>query len=166
MTKELAIIEVRRLIEQNCFDPMRKAAFVTGFPLSFVCAIASRETNCRNELGDYRDGEHHGVGVMQIDIQHPIARTMRDNGEWRTNPAPLIDYGCGILEGNIASCRFGLTYLQKLKIAAAGYNCGFMNALKGHEEGDCDRYTTGGDYGEDVISRMEAFCQAIAEVSA
>jgi hypothetical protein len=45
-----------------------------GLSVPYLYAIASRETNCINELGDFRGGEFHGVGIIQIDIQHKIAR--------------------------------------------------------------------------------------------
>ena len=52
---------------------------VHNFPPTFFMAIASRETNCINELGDFQHGEFHGVGIIQIDIQH--SRVVGDNYE-------------------------------------------------------------------------------------
>ena len=137
-----------------------------GFPTPFYFAIASRETNCVNELGDPRNGEFHGVGIVQIDIQHPIARQARDNGSWKTNPDPLIDFGAQILQDNIHKAKQELTNFneqQQLKIAASGYNCGIVNAVSGARQGDSDKHTTGRDYGRDVMTRMAIFEELIAE---
>ena len=39
-----------------------------GFPVEFVLAIASRETNMLNIKGDFHDGIYHGFGIMQVDV--------------------------------------------------------------------------------------------------
>lgn len=91
------------------------------FPTQLFFAIASRETNCLNILGDPQNGEFHGVGIIQIDIQHPIARLARDSGTWKTNPDPLIEFGAQLLETNIklAILKFpNYNIQQHLKIAA------------------------------------------------
>ena len=139
---------------------LKKSAAAHGLPLSYVIAVASRETNCVNELGDFRGGEYHGVGIMQIDVQHDIARQARDSGSWRTDPGPLIDYGCGILRANLdaaAKVYPHNDFEQNLKVAASGYNCGLLNAYRGVKKGDSDSYTTGRDYGRDVLARMAVF---------
>lgn len=137
-----------------------------GLSTPFFFAIASRETNCHNMLGDPQHGEFHGVGIIQIDIQHPIAREARDSGSWKTNPDPLIDFGAQLLEDNInrAKEQFpNLSAQQQLKIAASGYNCGMGNAIAGANHGDSDIHTTGHDYGRDVMTRMAIFEELIAE---
>ena len=137
-----------------------------SFPTPFFFAIASRETNCINELGDPRNGEFHGVGIVQIDIQHPIARQARDSGSWKTDPDPLIDFGAQILQDNIAKAkqRFpNFNTQQQFKVAASGYNCGIDAAIAGAQHGDSDKHTTGKDYGRDVMTRMAIFEELIAE---
>ncbi len=137
-----------------------------AFPTTFFFAIASRETNCINELGDPRNGEFHGVGIVQIDIQHPIARQARDSGSWKTDPDPLIDFGAQILQDNIkkAAERFpNFNSQQQLKVAASGYNCGIVSAIAGALNGDSDKHTTGKDYGRDVVTRMAIFEELIAD---
>ena len=136
------------------------------FPVPFFFAIASRETNCINELGDPRNGEFHGVGIVQIDIQHPIALQARNSGSWKTNPDPLIDFGAQILQDNIARAQQkfpNFNTQQQLKIAASGYNCGIESAIAGAQHGDSDKHTTGKDYGRDVMARMAIFEELIAE---
>jgi hypothetical protein len=117
-------------------------------------------------LGDVQNGEAHGVGIVQIDIQHKIARQARDNGSWKTNPDPLLDFGAQILQDNIAKAvqTFpNLTLQEQLKIAASGYNCGINRAITGAQQGDSDKRTTGKNYGRDVMTRMATFEELVAE---
>ena len=137
-----------------------------GFAPTFFFAIASRETNCVNELGDYQRDGAHGVGIIQIDIQHDIAKQARDSGTWQTDPDPLIAFGAQILADNIAMAtrQFpNLTSDQQSKIAAAGYNCGLRRAIQaaGDGTGDCDEFTTNHDYGADVLARKALFDQLL-----
>lgn len=167
--QQMTVDEARQQIEQlkaeNCLEPMQAAAKRHQLPLAFVCAIASRETNCHNELGDYRGGVYHGIGVMQIDIQHKIARVAEEGGLWRSQPGLLIDVGCGILAGGLvaANVHAGLSGDDALRFAAAAYNAGVGAALRGHQAGDVDIYTTGGSYGCNVVfERMPAFAETLA----
>ena len=145
---------------------LEQHATAHGFPTPFFFAIASRETNCLNILGDPQHGEFHGVGIIQIDIQHPIARQARDSGSFKTDPDPLIEFGAQLLEDNInrSEQRFPTFNAQQhLKIAASGYNCGMANAIAGALHGDSDIHTTGHDYGRDVMTRMAIFEELIVE---
>ncbi len=154
-------------LRHTAFDQkLDQHAVQHGFSTPYFFAIASRETNCINELGDARNGEFHGVGIVQIDIQHPIARQLRDDGTWKTNPDPLIDFGAQILQDNIAKATKAFPNFnaqQQLKIGASGYNCGIDAAIAGAQHGDSDKHTTGRDYGRDVIARMTIFEELIAE---
>jgi hypothetical protein len=136
-----------------------------NLPAEYFFAVASRETNCLNILGDFINGHAHGVGIVQIDIQHSIALKARDTGSWKTNPDPLIDFGAKILADNLnhAATKFpNLTLAQRQKIAASGYNCGISNAISGAQHGDSDLHTTGHNYGRDVMTRMAMFEDLIA----
>ncbi|HEY6231215.1 MAG TPA: hypothetical protein VIW64_08120 [Pyrinomonadaceae bacterium] len=159
-------VQLNRLRDTGFADKLNQHALAHSFPTPFFFAIASRETNCRNILGDKQNGVFHGVGIVQIDIQHPIAKIARDTGSWQTNPDPLIEFGAQILAGNIqqAQQKFpSLSAEQQLKIAASGYNCGMGNAIKGQQQsGDSDARTTGHDYGRDVLNRMAVFADLIA----
>jgi hypothetical protein len=141
-------------------------AKANGFPTSYYMAMASRETNCINELGDFQNDEYHGVGIVQIDIQHEIAREARDSGSWKSNAEPLIEFGAKLLSDNIAAARdeFGnVAREQHLKIAASGYNCGMRRAIRAAHDGDSDKFTTNKDYGRYVMTRMAIFDELIAE---
>ena len=158
--------ELQRLRNSGFAVKLEQQATAKGFSASFFFAIASRETNCVNELGDFQDGEAHGVGIIQIDIQHPIARQARDDGTWRTNPDPLIEFGAQMLAQNIQKAQTDLptfTPQEQLKVAASGYNCGIVRAISGAQNGDSDAHTTGHNYGRDVMARMAIFEELIAE---
>jgi hypothetical protein len=49
-----------------------------------------------------------------------------------------------------------------LRVAAAGYNCGIGRAIQAAGQGNPDEFTTGGDYGKDVIARMTIFQDMLA----
>src|SRR5271165_6094887 len=154
-------IQLRRL-QQTGFDQMlAQQAQANGFAASFFYAIASRETNCVNELGDVQADGAHGVGIVQIDVQHPIALQARNSGSWQTNPAPLIAFGAQLLAQNIAQVQQALPALtsdQQLKVVASGYNCGVTRAIAAAKAGqDSDVHTTGGNYGADVMARKALF---------
>lgn len=149
------------------FDKKLDAAAKShGFSTSYFFAIASRETNCLNILGDFVNHQAHGVGIVQIDVQHDLARKMRDEGTWKTNPQPLIDFGAQIIHDNLAAVKKalpGLTDAQYEKVAASGYNCGVTNAINGSKHGDSDISTTGHNYGRDVMTRKAIFEELIHE---
>jgi|SRR5215472_6403959 hypothetical protein len=153
-------IQVQRLKATGFDAKLSGQATAQGFSPAFFFAIASRETNCVNELGDFQNGEAHGVGIVQIDIQHSIARQARDDGSWRTNPDPLVAFGAQLLATNIRQAQQEFPALsadQQLKIAASGYNCGMAGAIAGARNGDSDQRTTGHNYGADVMARMALF---------
>ena len=166
ITKNQALNQLHSLRHTEFAQKLEEQATAHDFPTPFFMAIASRETNCINELGDFQHGEFHGVGIIQIDIQHPIAREARDSGSWKTNPEPLLEFGAQLLANNIAQARKALPHFndqQLLKVAASGYNCGIARAITGAKHGDSDKATTLKNYGRDVIARMAIFEELIAE---
>jgi hypothetical protein len=151
---------------RGLYEPLAKAAKRYGLPVEYVLAVASRETNLRNMIGD----RGHGVGVIQIDIRyHEIARRAKADGSWRTHPTPLIDYGVRMLEMDRSWAQqhwpqFGGDGGRGwLKISASAYNAGRSGAADGVAEGDSDRHTTGDNYGADVLRRMELFRPLVTE---
>lgn len=157
-------------MQQSGFDvKLARSAEAHGFAPAFFFAIASRETNCINQLGDFQNFEAHGVGIVQIDIQHDVARQSRDDGSWHTNPDLLIDFGAKLLADNIrrAEQTFpNMSREEQLKIAASGYNCGMGGAIAGARHGDSDVHTTGHNYGADVMARMAIFEELAAKSKA
>ena len=165
-TKMELLNQLHSLRHTGFATKLEQHATAHGFPTSFFFAIASRETNCLNILGDPQHGEFHGVGIIQIDIQHPIARQARDSSSFKTDPDPLLEFGAQLLEDNInkAQQKFpNFNAQQHQKIAASGYNCGMGNAIAGALQGDSDKHTTGHDYGRDVMTRMAIFEELIAD---
>jgi hypothetical protein len=165
-TKSELLNQLHSLQHKGFAVKLAERAAAHNFPAAYFYAIASRETNCINELGDFQGGEFHGVGIIQIDIQHTLARHARSDGSWRTNPDPLLDFGAQMLEDNINSAKQafpGFTTQQHLKIAASGYNCGIGRAIVGSQHGDSDRATTGHNYGRDVMTRMAIFEELLEE---
>jgi hypothetical protein len=159
------LIQLHRLRNEGFDTKLAQQATANAFPIEFFFAIASRETNCKNMLGDHQKGEFHGVGIIQIDIQHPIALQARNSGTWKTNPDPLIAFGADMLAKNIIQAQHNFPHFtneQQMKIAASGYNCGMHRAIVGAQHGDSDSHTTGHDYGRDVMTRMAIFAALIA----
>jgi len=111
----------------------------TGIPASILLGIASRESDFRPLIGD----NGNSYGMCQIHKRwHPEILT---DGDWR---CPVFSFRmCAkILKQNLRYC--GLNWNK----AVAAYNVGPKLANL-HE----DKYTTGGDYSEDVFRRATAF---------
>jgi hypothetical protein len=167
LTEEQAAQQLQYLAESGFQAKLSAAATAHGLPATFAYAISSRETNCRNILGDYQNGQARAVGLLQIDIQWAIARQARDDGTWQTNPDPLIDFGVNMLAENLNAAKQRLPSLsleQQLKVTASGYNCGIGRAIQSVLDGvDSDVHTTGGNYGADVIGRQALFADLVAK---
>lgn len=159
-TKHDLAEQIGHLRRNGFLKMLEDEAYEAGLAYSYVLAICSRETDCRNVLGDARGGDQHGVGLMQVDIQHDFAREMRDDGTWLTDPRRLVRFACGLLAADLQQVTHSLPTDDPpaaAKITAAAYNCGFRAAWQGHLQGDCDQYTTGHDYGEDILERAKVF---------
>jgi hypothetical protein len=165
-SQDQLLLQLRRLRSSGFDILLTQFGTANNLDTAFLYAIASRETNCANILGDKQADGLHGVGIIQIDIQHPIALAARDSGTWQTNPGPLISFGATLLAGNIIQVKHVLPNLTAsndiLRVAAAGYNCGVGRAIQGASQGNPDKFTTGGDYGTDVIARMAIFQNLLA----
>ena len=140
----------------------QQSAKAHGIPLPLWLAIGSRETNLTNELGD----GNHGVGYVQVDVRsHEIARQMKADGTWKTQPGKLLDYGAALLAQNHAAVLKQLPGIDAhgaWKVACSAYNTGLDRAIEdSRDHGDSDRRTTGGDYGADVLNRAATFAQLL-----
>lgn len=109
-------------------------------PRFLLFACGSRESNLTNENGD----GGHGRGIFQLDDRsHTIP------ADFATNIAEQARVAASMLASNIAY------YHGSVQPACAAYNCGIGNANAGiHNHGSCDYWTTGRDYGADVVGRM------------
>ena len=128
-----------------------------GLPRSLLLAVASRETNCRDVVGDFG----HGRGVFQIDdrFHHDWLAENGAAGPGRTPPLGVAaELAAALLvEALAVAKRHELTGDKATKFAASAYNAGLGGALAGLRRGDSDLDTTGRDYGADVVARMQTF---------
>jgi hypothetical protein len=145
-----------------------------GIGPALVLALASRESNMRNIVGD----GGHGRGWLQIDdrFHHDFLETHRgcDSDSFIPNHpsaaprglAPSLTastiYAIGLLRSNMRFARSnGVPEQTVLRFAVAAYNAGAGGALKGFREGDVDRHTTGRDYAKDVLGRKAAVARIL-----
>ena len=151
-------------------DFFNEAADEFDFAPETLLAIASRETNMRNILGD----GGHGCGLMQIDD-----RSFPDfckSGQWK-DPRKAILKGAEVLDQKYTAIEKGmgkslkfrgkpftgkmLDEDQLLQTAIASYNSGGAAYFHMSVSGDPDRGTTGKDYSEDVLKRERAFADLL-----
>lgn len=114
-----------------------------GFPRGLMYAIGSRETNLDPYYAHNPGDEGWGHGIWQIDKgSHTIPPDWRGNIEWQCRKGAEVLLGCfrrcGSWEG-----------------AGNCYNSGRCSASA----------TTGGDYGPDVMERLEWVQQFLDELS-
>jgi len=134
-----------------CLAAERKA----GLPRGVLLAIASRETNCRDVVGD----GGHGRGLFQIDDRSHGAFLRRHGAAGPGGKPPVAaaaDYAAQLLKDNLAFGRGkGLSGDALLTFALSAYNAGAGGAWRGlQERGDSDARTAHGNYGRDVLARM------------
>ena len=141
-----------------------------GFTAALLMAIASRETNMKNIVGD----GGHGYGLMQIDV-----RSYPDfchSGAWK-NVEAEIHMGASVLSSkqvqiqksqgvqlHISSSSFvgkKLTDGELNQCAVAAYNAGLWAYYGITVHGNPDLYTTAHNYSSDVISRMRQFSKLL-----
>lgn len=111
-----------------------------SLPHFLLYAVASRETNMTNEIGD----GGHGHGMFQLDDRwHKIPQGFDSDVKLQAEIAAKM------LNGLIG------VFPHDLKAALSAYNTGVSNARAGiADTGNSDAYTAGRDYGADVLARM------------
>jgi len=133
-----------------------------GLPPGILSAVASRETNMKDIVGD----GGHGRGLMQIDDRShgPFLRAHGAGESGKPEVGAAIDYAGGLLETALAYGReHGVAEADLLKFALSSYNAGPGKALPAYKNGDSDRATTGKDYGKDVLRRWRDMFPAQGE---
>lgn len=146
---------------------LRAAGHHRHVDLGLVLAIFSRETNMQNEVGD----GGHGRGIGQIDDRShagllasvrgcrnfsfiPIYRSALPAGRVPTLRTAVIVVVQLIEAGVKRADQLGVPVGHRRRFACAAYNAGAGNAEAGwRRTGNPDVYTTGGDYGRDVMER-------------
>lgn len=133
-----------------------EAAQRFNFPVPLLLAIASRETNVRNIIGD----GGHGRGIMQIDD-----RSFPDfaNSGAAMDPRQNIIKGGEVLSGKrrFLSGR-GVSGQLLMRASIAAYNGGEGRVINAINQGrDIDSVTTHGDYSADVLARSAIFTELL-----
>ena len=135
---------------------MRKAEKRHDLPAGLLLALASRETDMEDVVGD----KGHGRGLFQIDDRfHTDWLAAHGAPGQGTTPrvADAADFAASMLASNLAfAAQNGIPASDQLRFACSAYNAGAGGALEGQQSGDCDRKTTGADYGRDVLERLGA----------
>lgn len=114
-----------------------------GLPKHLLHAVGSRETNLSAYYETHPGDGGHGRGTFQLD----------DRSHTIPSPFPVTtqaDVAASMLHNLIQ------TFSGNLKSACSAYNAGVTGARNGIAQGDSDLFTTGHDYGADVVARMRS----------
>ena len=137
-------------------QPIARAEKRHKLPQGMLLAIASRETNMQDIVGD----GGHGRGLFQIDDRFHgdwLAKHGAPGGGTTPRIKDAADYAAALLASNVAYAqKKKVGEDQQVRFAAAAYNAGCGGAFAGFQAGNCDLKTTGGDYGADVLERLAA----------
>ena len=156
--------ELERARRDGIVEACLLAETRAGLPRGLLVAIASRETELRNVVGD----EGHCRGVFQIDDREHDD-WLRRNGAAAPGAVPAVEdaaaFAADVMAANFAYGRAkGLSGRRLLKFAAAAFDAGPVGAWKALQiTGDPDSGTTGRNYGADVLDRLRAVESALDE---
>jgi peptidoglycan hydrolase-like protein with peptidoglycan-binding domain len=148
--------QVNRARTRGWAPIMRSAEVRHNLPAGLLLAVASRETDMEDVVGD----KGHGRGIFQIDDRFHADWLAAHGAPGRTTTPRLedaADFAASMLASNLVFAKqHGVPARDRLRFACSAYNAGAGGALEGQQSGDCDRKTTGGDYGRDVLERLAA----------
>lgn len=152
----LALGQQLARVKANGWLPFYEAAAKQyGFTTSLLLALTSRETNCRNILGD--GGHGHGLGQID-DRSYPV---FCSSPHWHDPQVNLV-MTASVLAEKIRQISPAIHIPEdRLQVGLAAYNCGAMNAVNSYVAGVVDRRTTGGDYSKDVLARERVFAELL-----
>jgi hypothetical protein len=128
-----------------------------------LLALGLRETGLRN----INNGAQTDHGCFQIsELYHReflVSQPGCPEGSWRAlagkaadesgycpRYTPALNYALAMLKSHkkYAESKLHLSGVAARRFAVAAYNAGLGGATRGHQEGNVDKYTTGGDYSE------------------
>lgn len=184
-TRQQLITQFNRAVKYGWVaDFLDAASRITNgyFDAADLLGIASRETNLDPKWLTKAGDNGNGYGLMQID-----KRSFPDfvrSGDWR-NARKGIMKGAEVLmqkwkdfaanigkEASVKSSKTGriskyigvkATGTTAQRIVISGYNCGRWSQYAYANDYDIDRYSTGGDYGKDVMKRAEVFRELLTK---
>jgi len=144
--------QLARARERGWIAFFAEAAQTFNFPVALLIAIASRETNMRNIIGD----NGHGHGIMQIDDRSFPDFTSSPRAK---DPRQNILKGGEVLNGKR---RFlsnkGVSGDLLMRGSVAAYNGGESRVFTAIKEGrNVDSVTTNRNYSADVLARSGIF---------
>jgi soluble lytic murein transglycosylase-like protein len=133
------------------WDMLQTAADANNVDPALLAAIGIRETGFQNIP---QSGGGQGAGIFQIDLgQNPNVTSQQ-----AFNPTWAANFAGNMLDTNmdtLAAAYPNLNQNQLLQATAASYNFGTGN-ISGNPN-TIDVGTTGGNYGESVVSIMDCF---------
>jgi peptidoglycan hydrolase-like protein with peptidoglycan-binding domain len=156
ITKDQLTKEVGVARKNGWLPILTKAEKRHNLPAGLLLAIASRETDMQDIVGD----GGHGRGLFQIDDRSHSDFLAQQGAAGPGGKPPIAsasDYAAGLLASNLGYGQGnGVPAAQLLKFACSAYNAGPGNAVAGFRQGDSDKRTAGGNYGADVLDRLAA----------
>lgn len=152
ITRDELFTELMRVKNKGWMPFFEQASTKYNIALWILLAMASRETNCQNIVGDHG----HGRGIMQIDDRsHFTWLKLHQNG---MDVASSIDYAASILRDNLDH------YHGALDRSIAAYNTGQKNVnVSLSLNRSVDTTTANGNYSEDVLYRANIIKQMLQE---
>jgi hypothetical protein len=125
-------------------------------PEGLLLAVSSRETGCHDVVAD----GGHRRGAFGVDDRRD-AEWLAGRGLAEAGMRPPLDdaarYTASVIAGNLVFGRAnGVASPELLRFALAAYAVGTEVALESLRGGDADVATPGGDYGADVLRRLDA----------
>jgi hypothetical protein len=155
--RSVLLTQLNRTRTRGWLPFFNEAASQFNFPVALLLAIASRESNIQNILGD----GGHGRGIMQIDDRSfPV---FASSGRWR-DPRQNILMGTRVLSGKqrfLSQRGVDGAILKRASVAA--YNSGEGNVLRAIRRGlSVDAFTAHGNYSADVLGRAEVFTDLLS----
>lgn len=155
--RSVLLTQLNRTRTRGWLAYFNEAASQFNWPVVLLLAIASRESNIQNILGD----GGHGRGIMQIDDRS--FPDFANSGRWR-DPRQNILMGAKVLSGKrrfLTQNGVGGALLTRASVAA--YNSGEGNVRRAIRRGlDVDTFTAHRNYSADVLGRAEVFAELLS----
>lgn len=131
-----------------------QAAGKYGFTVPLMLGLTSRETNCKNIIGD--NGHGHGLGQID-DRSYPV---WCERGLWK-DPQEALRMSAAVLQEKIRQISPSVPANDRLRVGLVAYNAGAHHAVHDYFAGEPDRHTTGRDYSKDVLKRSGVFAELL-----